>query len=402
MWLKNFRIICPNHIIEGGSLRIENGFIAEIVDYAVPGGVDGTGLTLCPGFIDMHGDMIEIEAEPRPGVDFPKQHAITHLDARLAASGFTTAYASVSFCTNSFNGERRSRGQSEAIIKALHAAKAYCRIDHRIHARFEVSFQDAEGVVSDLLQSRMIDLVSLMDHTPGQGQYRDLERYIESMARQNNTSREVAQRLVMARIASAGPEAERLQMLERFTAITRAAGIKLASHDDDTEGKVNMMADLGAVISEFPITLEVAQAATAKGMFVAMGAPNAMRGLSYSGNLSAREAYLAGALHILATDYHPASMLPAILTLAGSDTADLCRAVRLASTNPASALGLIDRGALAQGLRADIAVLDLGPQARVLATIAAGRLAYSGCDLPLTPAELSRSHLSSRVVGASC
>jgi alpha-D-ribose 1-methylphosphonate 5-triphosphate diphosphatase len=109
MWLSNFTIIGPDKLMEGASLRIEDGHIAEIVPRAVPGGVDGEGRLLCPGFIDMHGDMIEVEVEPRAGVDFPKQNAIAHLDARMAACGFTTAYAAVSFCTNSFRGERRSR-----------------------------------------------------------------------------------------------------------------------------------------------------------------------------------------------------------------------------------------------------------------------------------------------------
>lgn len=123
MWCKNFTVVGPEKVITGASLRVEDGTIAEIVPYIVPNGVDGEGLTLCPGFIDMHGDMIELEVEPRAGVDFPKNHAIAHLDARMAACGFTTAYAAISFCTNSFRGERRSREHSEGIIKALHEEK---------------------------------------------------------------------------------------------------------------------------------------------------------------------------------------------------------------------------------------------------------------------------------------
>lgn len=382
MWLSNFTIIGPDKLMEGASLRIEDGLIAEIVPRAVPGGVDGEGRLLCPGFIDMHGDMIEVEVEPRAGVDFPKQNAIAHLDARMAACGFTTAYAAVSFCTNSFRGERRSRSHTEGIIRALHEARPHCRIDHRIHARFDIDFPDAKAVLSDLLAGGLVDLVSLMDHTPGQGQYRDIESHIAKIARQKSISIEAAHGLVMDRIESAGPEADRLNLLEQFATLARQAGIKLASHDDDTERKLTMMLALGAVISEFPITLDVARTATAMGISVAMGAPNAMRGQSYSGNLSAREAHAAGCLHILASDYHPASMLPAILTLAETDPAGLCGAVRLGSTNPAKALGLKDRGALVPGLRADIAIVDLRPMPRVVATLSEGRLAYSSGFVP--------------------
>ena len=382
MWLSNFTIIGPDKLMEGASLRIEDGLIAEIVPRAVPGGVDGEGRLLCPGFIDMHGDMIEVEVEPRAGVDFPKQNAIAHLDARMAACGFTTAYAAVSFCTNSVRGERRSRAHTEGIIRALHEARPHCRIDHRIHARFDIDFPDAKAVLSDLLAGGLVDLVSLMDHTPGQGQYRDIERHIAKIARQKSISIEAAHGLVMDRIESAGPEADRLNLLEQFATLARQAGIKLASHDDDTERKLTMMLALGAVISEFPITLDVARTATAMGISVAMGAPNAMRGQSYSGNLSAREAHAAGCLHILASDYHPASMLPAILTLAETDPAGLCGAIRLGSTNSAEALGLHDRGALVPGLRADIAIVDLRPIPRVVATLSEGRLAYSSGFVP--------------------
>lgn len=382
MWLSNFTIIGPDKLMEGASLRIEDGLIAEIVPRAVPSGVDGEGRLLCPGFIDMHGDMIEVEVEPRAGVDFPKQNAIAHLDARMAACGFTTAYAAVSFCTNSFRGERRSRAHTEGIIRALHEARPHCRIDHRIHARFDIDFPDAKAVLSDLLAGGLVDLVSLMDHTPGQGQYRDIERHIAKIARQKSISIEAAHGLVMDRIESAGPEDDRLNLLEQFATLARQAGIKLASHDDDTERKLTMMLALGAVISEFPITLDVARTATAMGISVAMGAPNAMRGQSYSGNLSAREAHAADCLHILASDYHPASMLPAILTLAETDPAGLCGAIRLGSTNSAEALGLHDRGALVPGLRADIAIVDLRPMPRVVATLSEGRLAYSSGFVP--------------------
>ena len=142
------------------------------------------------------------------------------------------------------------------------------------------------------------------------------------------------------------------------------------------------MAEFGAVISEFPTTIEAARAAAETGIFVAMGAPNAMRGISYSGNLSAREAHAAGLLHILASDYHPASALPAILALAQTDPDGLAGAVRLVSANPAQALGLEDRGALVPGRRADLALCQLGDTPRIVATLVAGELAYSAGLVP--------------------
>ena len=110
-------------------------------------------------------------------------------------------------------------------------------------------------------------------------------------------------------------------------------------------------------------------------MMTAMGAPNAMRGQSYSGNLSARDAHAAGLLHILAADYHPAAILPAIRSLAQTDPDGLAGATRLASANPAQALGFADRGEIALGKRADLALVDRHD--RVVATLRGGEVIYS-------------------------
>jgi alpha-D-ribose 1-methylphosphonate 5-triphosphate diphosphatase len=111
-----------------------------------------------------------------------------------------------------------------------------------------------------------------------------------------------------------------------------------------------------------------------------MGAPNAMRGQSYSGNLSARAAHAAGLLHILAADYHPAALLPAIRALSDADPDGLVGAVRLATKNPAMALGLSDRGEIAPGKRADLAIVDASD--RVVQTMSAGEIIYSNGSWP--------------------
>ncbi|MEO1733744.1 MAG: amidohydrolase family protein, partial [Pseudomonadota bacterium] len=162
--------------------------------------------------------------------------------------------------------------------------------------------------------------------------------------------------------------------LEKISDVCNAHGIAMASHDDDTIAKTNLMADIGAVISEFPVTLEAAETAASRGLMIAMGAPNAMRGQSYSGNLSAREAHAAGLLHILAADYHPGAILPAIRALAAVRSGDLLGAVRLVSVNPAQALGLNDRGRIEPGMRADLAIAD--NKDRIVRTLSAGNVIF--------------------------
>lgn len=370
MWLSDVSLVLRDRVIACGALRIENGKIAEITE------TSGTAShTVYPGFVDMHGDMIEHELEPRPGVDFPMEVAISHLDARLAAAGVTTAYAGVSFSRAAKDGDRRSFEHTSAIIRALKSQKAGLGVDHRIHARFDITFTAAIEALESLLNSADVDLVSVMDHTPGQGQYRDLERLIAYRLRNGNVSSDQARAQIQSQIDGALPAEEIFENLQTVSRLCKAHGIAVASHDDDTAEKANIMADIGAVISEFPVTMEAAEVAVSRGIMTAMGAPNAMRGQSYSGNLSAREAHAKGLLHILAADYHPAAILPAIHALAGADPDGLPGAVRLAATNPAQALGLDDRGEIALGKRADLAVVD--SKNRIVATLREGRTIFS-------------------------
>ena len=371
MWLSDVKLILSDRVVENGGLRIENGVIAEIVESNGP----PSGFTVFPGFVDMHGDMIELELEPRPKVDFPMEVAVGHLDARLAASGVTTAYAGVSFSRSAKDGERRSFEHTSAIIRALKDTVKGLRVDHRIHARFDMTYTDAIGALAGLLDAGAVDLVSVMDHTPGQGQYRDLEKFIAYRTHGKGVTADKVRAEVEAKIAAATPMEQILENLHEVSRLCRDFDVAMASHDDDTVAKANLMADIGAVISEFPVTMEAAETARDRGLMIAMGAPNAMRGQSYSGNLSARDAHASGLLHILAADYHPGAILPAIRALAPADPHGLAGAVRLASANPARALGLSDRGELATGLRADLAVVDASD--RVVQTFRAGEIIYS-------------------------
>ncbi|MFW2544847.1 alpha-D-ribose 1-methylphosphonate 5-triphosphate diphosphatase [Primorskyibacter sp. 2E107] len=385
MWLSDFTLVLPDRVVPNGSIRMEGANIAEITDHPVDGGLRGQRHTVFPGFIDMHGDMIEQEIEPRVNVDFPMQVALHALDARLAASGVTTAYAAVSFSRGAREGERRSFDHTSAVIRSLQSMRGAARVDHRIHARFDITFDNAVTVLAQLLDDGQVDLVSLMDHTPGQGQYRNIETHIRNKAAQHGISETEARQIVATNVAlRSRPQEVLLNNMQTVARLCRDHGVALASHDDDTEAKAQLMADLGAVIAEFPVTPEAAEAAIDRGMMVAMGAPNAMRGQSYSGNLSAREAHAAGHLSILAADYHPAAILPAIRALAGQDPDGLAGATRLASAHPARALGLSDRGEITIGRKADLVVVNASD--RVVMTLREGEVIYSDGSMSLPEA----------------
>ncbi|MAC82334.1 MAG: alpha-D-ribose 1-methylphosphonate 5-triphosphate diphosphatase [Rhodobacteraceae bacterium] len=377
MWLSNATLVGPDAVYSG-AIRIADGRIEEITRDPVDGeAIDCQGMLLTPGLIDMHGDMIEQELEPRAQVHFPTDVALNALDLRLAASGVTTAYAAVSFAAGTSKGQRRSYDHTSDVIRALDAARPRLRVDHKVHARFDITFQDALAVVEALIEDGTVDLVSLMDHTPGQGQYRDIERFARQLAYARGIEQGQAEQLVADKIADRARPAEVIAATLRDIAdLCARSGVPMASHDDDTPEKVELMAGLGVRISEFPVTEDAAAACRAHGLVTAMGAPNALRGQSYSGNLSARQAHALGHLDILAADYHPAALMPALLILAETDPRGLPGAVAMATDTPARALGLSDRGRLEPGLRADLAVFDPASAGRCLAVWSAGRLIH--------------------------
>ncbi|MEO0680246.1 MAG: alpha-D-ribose 1-methylphosphonate 5-triphosphate diphosphatase, partial [Pseudomonadota bacterium] len=272
MWLSDFTLVLPDRLVERGSLRIEGGRIAEIVETPVAGGLGGDGLHLTPGAVDMHGDMIEQEIEPRTGVDMPMPIALASLDGRLAEAGATTAYASVSFSRAAKDGERRSAAHTASVIRDLHGARDGLRVDHRIHARFDIVYTEALGDLRALVEAGMIDLVSLMDHTPGQGQYRNAERFIDYLKSDMGLSDAAARARADAKIADReAAEPAVMAVLREVSQLCRAHALPMASHDDDTEAKTALMAEIGCAISEFPVTEAAARSAVQAGMAVAMG-----------------------------------------------------------------------------------------------------------------------------------
>lgn len=395
MWLSDFSIVLNDRIIEHGALRIEDGVISEIRETPVAGAaIEGHGLLLMPGMIDMHGDMIEREVEPRPGVRMPMEMGMRDLDRKLANSGITTAYAAVSFSPSSTYGHMRSYDFTSEMIRAIRAHASDLLIDHRVHARFEVTFPAALSVVKELIAEGSVDLISLCDHTPGQGQYRDLDLQANNLAKSKGITLEQAranlEQRILDRKETAGDLKATLRAIAQYCALH---GVPLASHDDDTVQKVAEMQGLGAAISEFPVTLEAAREARARGLLNAMGAPNALRGSSYSGNLSARNAHAEGVLDLLAADYHPSAMLPAVLVLGKTDPDGLAGATRLVSSNPARALGLEDRGQIRQGLRADLIIADPRGVGHVRTTFSKGRIVYSDGSVPAFDISTRHEHV---------
>ncbi|ANM03628.1 phosphonate metabolism protein PhnM 2 [Rhizobium phaseoli] len=377
MWLSNFTLVLPDQVVREGSVRVEDGAIAEIRPEPVAGAaIDGGGRLLMPGFVDLHGDMIEREIAPRPNATMPIDFGIHELDKKLAAAGVTTAFAAVSFATESVYGHVRSLETTSAVIEGINRLRDDLLIDHRVHARYEITNIGAAAALERLLNADQIDMVSLTDHTPGQGQYNNLQNYILSISERRAISEDMAAEIVAKRIAMrSNPDIE--AKLKEIVALSLKHKLSLASHDDDNIEKVAEMHDLGVTISEFPVTAPAAEEARRRGLWTLMGAPNALRGQSMSGNLSALDAARAGLLSVIAADYHPAAFVPGIFKLADTVEGGLPAAVAMATGNAARSAGLSDRGEIAIGQRADLVAVEPGDIHRIRATFRAGRFVYS-------------------------
>lgn len=380
MWLTNLRLILPDRIVERGALRLQDGLIAEIAEGgALPAGLDLDGLTAVPGLIDLHGDMLERDIEPRPRAFFPVDLALYELDKRMAAAGITTAYTAVAFAW--MKGDLRRQDVATRIIETVNALRHTLLIDLRVHARFEVNNPTTVPVLDDLLRRGLVDLVSVMDHTPGQGQYADATRNIQFLKEWYGfTDVELAPIAERVRAHADRIEEKRQrdwEVVRGIAAVAREHGAILAAHDDDTADKVAAQAAMGMTISEFPVNLAAAQAARAHRMHIIMGAPNAYRGGSNTGNMSAMDGIRAGVVDILASDYYPAAMLQTPFKIAREGVIGLPDAIRLVTANPAAACGLTDRGRIEPGALADLVLVEEGDEIRVRATLRSGEIIYS-------------------------
>ncbi|WP_054635032.1 phosphonate metabolism protein PhnM [Thalassobacillus sp. C254] len=357
----NGTIVTPSAEISQGTIEIENGMITSILPHSRSTGasheIDASGKWILPGLIDSHSDAIEMEMQPRPTTIFPAKQAFLELEKKLVAQGITTTYHSLSMLEDPKKWVRKNENVIALLEEIRNLTNSNRLMNHFIHLRFEITNFVGAEFVKGFLKEEKIDQLSFMDHTPGQGQYRDLEvqkRYM--MGKQNLTEKEIEHWLEHKKsMGKVNPA-----VLSDIARLAEEKGVPLASHDDDTIEKVELAQSWNAVISEFPITLEVASEAKRRGMAVAMGAPNVLLGRSHSNNLSAREAIINKAVDILCSDYYPPSLLQSIFFLHTELGIPLPQAVNMVTINPAEALGIGKQtGSLEEGKNADIIMVDL-------------------------------------------
>lgn len=355
--LTNAKLIMKKEVING-TVLIKDGLIADICqsNSQLPQAKDLDQEYLMPGMVELHTDNQEKYFTPRPKVDWPGHMAMATHDAQLVAAGITTSFDSVAL--GDIVGDSSRVEKLDAMINAIITSEktGINRINHLLHLRCEVSFPELMPIFEKYIGEEMVQLVSVMDHAPGQRQFppENIPKYREYYQIKYGLSDDEMDNFIRIQQENSTKYADRFR--RTICEVCNDRSIAIASHDDATLAHVEESAALGMQVAEFPTTMEAARASHEQGLKVLMGAPNIVRGGSHSGNIAAKDLASAAVLDILSSDYYPSALIQAAFMVANMDDNDysLADAVRLVTANPAQASNLQDRGIIEVGRRADL------------------------------------------------
>ena len=369
--LTNAKLVLADEVIQG-TIVVKNGLI-DSIDHgrcALSQSIDCNGSYLSAGLVELHTDNLERHLEPRPGVNWPiKTAAIAH-DAELYGCGVTTVFDAMrvgSIPTGSGQYAAYARGLADAILGLKE--KGLLKISHFLHLRAEICSATLSEELASFSNNDQVGIVSLMDHTPGQRQFRNMDKfkaYVTGKKKLDEDGYNQHVEMLKTLRNENGKRHENITVEE-----AARLGAVLASHDDTTTEHVKVSKSRGIKVAEFPTTLEAAKACRKNGISIMMGAPNLIRGGSHSGNVSALELAQNELLDVISSDYVPAALLQSAIQL-GDLWGDLPKALRTVTLNPARAAGFSDRGEIALGQRADLICFSMDDNHGIIESVFVG------------------------------
>jgi alpha-D-ribose 1-methylphosphonate 5-triphosphate diphosphatase len=350
---RNARLVLDDEIVHG-TLAVTDGRIAAVDggDTGVTGAIDLEGDYLMPGLVEIHTDNLERHLMPRPKVHWAEMPALVAHDSEIVGAGITTVLDALGVGEADPDSLRGSTW--DAMVHHFDECIRHdvLRAEHLLHVRCELPAPNTLDLFAPFRGHPRLRLISLMDHTPGQRQWENLDS-----ARTYYIGRKGWSEARFVDAIESGRELQRRYVRPHrahFVDYCRRHGISLASHDDTTAAHVEEAHADGAGISEFPTTVLAAATAHRLGLRTVMGGPNVVRGGSHSGNVAAADLARQGLLDILSSDYVPGSLLSAAFALHHQHGLALPRAAAMVSRQPAEAIGLSDRGRLLPGMRGDL------------------------------------------------
>jgi alpha-D-ribose 1-methylphosphonate 5-triphosphate diphosphatase len=374
--ISNVRALLPDGTIAETPISIAGGRIAG------PGAsgraLDGGGLLLLPGIVDLHGDAFERQLMPRPQVHFPADIAMIDTDRQLVANGVTTALHGLTW---SWEPGLRGREAAISFLDTLERLRPVLGCDSHVHLRYETYNIEAADEIIQWMEQGRIHLLAFNDHLPMFKRRMAQPTKLAQYAERAHMSLEAFVDLVHAvasREALVGPTNRRL------AEVARRRKVALASHDDASPEMRREFHEMGCSLCEFPLTLETMEEARRLGNHTIMGSPNVVRGGSHlEGGIKAADMAEQGLADVLTSDYYYPALLHAPFKLVRDGRLDLARAWALVSANPARLAGFTDRGEIAPGQRADLVLVDDSDPAlpRIMASWVAGRLVFAAREL---------------------
>jgi alpha-D-ribose 1-methylphosphonate 5-triphosphate diphosphatase len=332
MWLTDLQIVLPDSLIERGAIKIDGDRIGAVVQGECPAGpgepqIEASGMIALPGLIDLYGDMLEREIEPRPGSIFPLEAALHEYDKRLAGAGITTACAALTLDGPESHWRSRRPAYVHQAAHAVREHRGSLLTDLHVHLRCDSTPADAVALVDMLLSDGLCWMVGLR-----------------------------------------GPYGKRPSIVD----IIQPYAALLSLHDPARNEEIAFARDIGGAMVFFPRSAEIIAAARQVGLHTVFGAPNVVRGGSHNGGPDARDAIRAGLVDLLVTDESPITLLQAIFILVRERVLPLPEAAALATHKPADVLGLTDRGRIMPGALADLILVERDPLPHVRMTIRRG------------------------------
>jgi len=355
--LTNAKLVLRDEVL-AGTVQVRDGRIADVASggTGVAGAINCDGDYVIPGIVDVHTDNLERQVQPRISARWPSRSAMVAHDAQCAAAGVTTVLDALCLGDLGFDGERiRTFKDAVVDLNAL-VTTGLLKSEHYLHLRCELPAEDTLELFFPVADDPLVRMISLMDHSPGVGQYANLDAY-----RAMRTRDGIPSSVIEARIEKLSAQRARMRGPNRAALLAKALtlDVTLASHDDRTLEEINENYADGIRISEFPVTVEAAIAARALGMTTIAGAPNIVRGGSHSGNVKVTDLINAGGVDALASDYVPAALAEAAFLATEQTEMSLPDAVAMITDTPAQMARLADRGRIEAGLRADLVRLRL-------------------------------------------
>jgi alpha-D-ribose 1-methylphosphonate 5-triphosphate diphosphatase len=385
----NAKVVTPERILCPGAVRIESGLITDIYQGPTAGRgscphdtLDAKGCLLLPGFVDIHADSLEMAIAPRPAAPFVPATILPTYDAELAVHGITTVFHCVGLADlGDIAKPSRTRSNAVKIVTAIRSFMPQALLRTRIHLRYEITDTASLPLVHQMVEKHHVDLVSIMDHTPGYGVFKDIEAYRQYYRRSGQPEQAADSKFAELNELRSKVDEQTLIDLVRSC---HQHHLTVVSHDDHTPEKIQWAFDLGVEVAEFPVTLEAVAHARSHGMLTVFGTPNLVRGTSHAGNLRVADLIQKDRVDILCLDYSPMCSLLALFKVAELTGTCLTRVSRLFSLNPARSVKLDSiTGSIEKGKAADLVLVDnRQPVPRVLTTFVNGRPVYQTIPCP--------------------